>query len=287
MFFKILKYCIAILLVSVFVFYSCKEDEIPEEETKLNRCDSVASFISYCDSLDAQGIKNDYQFPIIPGMPEWVQLTMEQRDSVSQVPENILSEMCTHDLIETCFNYPFFLSTSFCDHFSSFWYHFIDLKNFNGIYELVSRCDAPQKLLAEYLEFDAYPYADSITNVKYKMHIQKKSEFLELFLVHENVITNLNNEELIALGNKAKVTFQVRNENLNIEFSISPTYSCYVLGRMMYFGNYEPCLKEIETNDQLKNFIITGSCVFYYNESWKFIMNNIDSYLTKLQTDEN
>lgn len=279
---KIFKYSFILLLGTISVIFSCTKKEIPEEEEEpeLTRCDSVAGFISYCDSLEKEGIFNDFKFPEIIGTEEWAQLTREQRDSAVQIPEDELVQMCTHDLIETCFNYPFLLS--FSERFDGKWNHLYN--DFNGIRELVTRCDAPEKMLKKYVDFE-YPYVDSISP-ELKFKIKNGIIFTELFLAQEDIVTNITNKELIILGQKAKELFQIKCEYSEIEFNISSAYSCYILGRMMYYGKYEPCLEEMETNLQLKNFILIGSYIWNYDESWEFIINNIDNYLNKIQTDE-
>ena len=70
----------------------CIIDEIPEGEiaeitrteevSELSKCDSVADFISYCDSLKKAGIVDDYKFPIVPGMKEWELISEAERISV-------------------------------------------------------------------------------------------------------------------------------------------------------------------------------------------------------------
>ena len=268
-----LTYSLGLVFVLLFLLTNCERNNIQKTEENDN---------AYCDSLEAAGIIDDYTFPVLPGTDEWEQLSREQRDSVLQIPEDTLQQMCTHGLIETCFNYPFLHHYRLYDHFSDWW---LMLNfDFNGIPALLERPDAPKKMLKEYLEFNEYPYADSIPNdIKIK-RIASKITFMEFFLAQEEILGTFTDDELVLLGEKAKDMWQLKNEYYHIEFSISPTYSCYLLGRMMYFDNYGPLMLELSSNDDLKSFIISGSNILYYYNAYEFIMDNIDDYLLQLKS---
>jgi len=76
-----------------------------------------------------------YEYPVKPGMPEWKEiLSHKERVKACQIPETMLTNMTTEDLIETCLNYPIFnemwFYNSMLDGFE------IAAKNFNGFQEL-------------------------------------------------------------------------------------------------------------------------------------------------------
>ena len=267
-----LLYGISICIGVILIHMRCTKEHVPVDEPTYDN--------AFCDSLEAAGIIDDYTFPILPGTPEWEQLNDEQRDSVLQIPKDTLAKMCTHGLIETCFNWPFLWHCMIYEHFDAWWYY-ID-HSFNGILTLSERSDAPEKMFKKYLEFDKYPYSDTITMFTTKKDIAAKLTFMELFFSREDILKEFSNKDKVSLGIKAKELWYTKVDYDTIEFSISPAYSCFLLGRMMYYDKYEPLVKEMSINKDLDDFIKIGSYIFYYNNSYEFIINNTDLYLSQL-----
>ena len=237
-------------------------------------------FEMYCDSLEALGIIDDYEFPILPGTPEYVALTPAQRDSVFQIPDTILKTMCTPGLIETCFNYPFLWHYRLWDYYVRWWDVLTD--RFNGVACLQERSDAPRKMLTQYLEFNEYPYSDTITWSSVKLVIGAKLAFIELFLSQKDVINALSSTEKHLLGVRANHFWQEKIDNYHIEFSLHPGRTCFLMGRLMYYDNYGPFIAQVSDNMDLGSFIKYGSEVFKYDESWEAILLHFDNYLDSL-----
>lgn len=243
--------------------------------------DEPSPFEIYCDSLEQAGIIDDYEFPILPGTPEYEALTTEQRDSVIQIPEAVLENMCTPGLIETCFNYPFLWHHRAFDYYKSWWDNLT--YRFNGVVCLQERIDAPVKMLSRYLEFNEYPYSDTITWASNKLDIGAKLVFIELFLSQQAVIEILSSQEKYLLGVRAKQFWQVKTDNYHIDFRLHPGKTCFLMGRLMYYDHYSPFLDEVSANNDLGAFITYGSDVFNYDESWEAIMLHIEHYLASLK----
>ena len=95
-----------------------------------------------------------YNFPIRPGTEEWNALKTEQeRIDALQVPECLLKEMSTENLVITCINYPAF------GHYTAYANVVVGMEqvisNFNGLQELMKRNDAPNKLMDFYFALDS------------------------------------------------------------------------------------------------------------------------------------
>ena len=266
------RFSFFIIILIMILFPYCEKVIISDEPSP---------FEIYCDSLEQAGIIDDYEFPILPGTPEYEALTTEQRDSVIQIPEAVLENMCTPGLIETCFNYPFLWHHRAFDYYKSWWDNLT--YRFNGVVCLQERIDAPVKMLSRYLEFNEYPYSDTITWASNKLDIGAKLVFIELFLSQQAVIEILSSQEKYLLGVRAKQFWQVKTDNYHIDFRLHPGKTCFLMGRLMYYDHYSPFLDEVSANNDLGAFITYGSDVFNYDESWEAIMLHIEHYLASLK----
>lgn len=266
------RFSFLIIVLIMILFPYCEKVIISDEPSP---------FEIYCDSLEQAGIIDDYEFPILPGTPEYEALTTEQRDSVMQIPETVLENMCTPGLIETCFNYPFLWHYNAWDYYM-WWWNSLN-NSFNGVGNLQERIDAPVKMLSRYLEFNEYPYSDTITWASIKLDIGAKLVFIELFLSQQDVIETLSSEEKYLLGVRAKQFWQVKTDNYQIDFSLHPGKTCFLMGRMMYYENYGPLIGEMSINNDLGIFITYGSDIFGYDESWEIILFHFDNYLELLK----
>lgn len=259
------------VISSIFALYSCNEQTVP----KLNYLD-----VKQCDSLEVQGIINDYNYPITPESPQWSSFTKEQQEMVLLIPEDTLQVMCTHSLIETCFNYPLMWQIANYPEFSDWWSKI--LVSFNGIPELLRRPEANEKMLNQYVNFNLYPYNPGAGDME-KIAIASRLTFMELFLAHETVVSDFTPEQQVILGNKAKQIWEIKNENLTLTGAITPTYSCYLLGRIMYYNNYGDFIIKCNTNSDLENFVKIGSYSDYYDNAYETIIESYGEYVAYLQ----
>lgn len=108
--------------------------------------------------------KDQYDFPIRPGSPEWGEFTTGQEMiDACQVPAIILDVISTNGLIETCFDYPL-LTNIFA--FTSIQYGTErQMENFNGFGKLIQKSDAATLMLArfKYMDAIAIPEGDDVT----------------------------------------------------------------------------------------------------------------------------
>lgn len=256
---------IIIILLVIFLF-SCEKQTVPT----LTYRD-----VKQCDSLEAQGIVNDYNYPIKPGSPQWGNFTDEQKEMVLLIPADTLQVMCTHSLIETCFNYPLLWQIANYNLFADWWTKI--MVSFNGIPELLQRPETNEKMLNHYLNFNEYPFSATANELE-KYTIATRLTFMELFLAHENVVSSFSDEQLIQLGDKAKLLWEIKNEQLPQDDAITPTYSCYLLGRIMYYNGYGSFIIKCNTNQDLENFVKIGSYNQFYNNAFETILESYASF---------
>lgn len=260
--------CTLVICISII---SCTEQTVP----KLTYLD-----VKQCDSLEALGIINDYNYPIKPGSVEWESFTPEQQKMVLLIPADTLQIMCTHSLIETCFNYPLLWQIANYPAFSDWWSQI--LLSFNGVPEMLRRPETSEKMLEIYISFNAYPYPAQTSDME-KINIAARLTFMELFLAHQNVVSTFTPQQQILLGNKAKEIWETKNENISIPGALTPTYTCYLLGRIMYYNNYGDFIIKCNTNSDLDNFVKIGSYSEWYENSWQTIIQSYTEYVAYLQ----
>jgi hypothetical protein len=140
-----------------------------------------------------------YDFPVRPGTTDWSNLsTEEERFNSLQIPDYLLKNMSTENLIITCINYPAF------GHYTAFnspqygMDHLI--KNFNGLQELLRRDDVPARLLSVYTEINST--AMNTKEISFDFE-DIRSCFFELILAQKEVIDKMTQEEQITLIQEA------------------------------------------------------------------------------------
>lgn len=90
-----------------------------------------------------------YEYPVKPGTTEWKALESKmERQKVSQIPEDVLEQLSTEELVETVLDYPFLIDMYAYDSFEQGFSAVSS--NFNGLKELLKREDAASKLLEKY-----------------------------------------------------------------------------------------------------------------------------------------
>ena len=120
----------------------------------------------------SQTIDTPYTFPITPNMEEWASFrSRDEMVAACQIPEEILSKLSTHALVETILTYPFlseitmFYRTQMeCDRELGFWRI---ANSFNGLQELLTRDDA-LSVLEDYGKFDDLTYNSNVLVIIYR-----------------------------------------------------------------------------------------------------------------------
>ncbi len=211
-----------------------------------------------------------YVFPITPdNTEEWRKLqSLDEKIEVCQVPEDILKNMSTEGLLETCFNYPLYINLVA---YNSLQQGFDSLCTFNGLQELLNRPDAGKCILKYYKNLDLGKLAknhDAPT-----LHII----FIETLLSQDAILSNMEqskrSEVLDVSINKAKTK---RNKFADI---YAERTSAFLIGRVLKKDN--PDFKEyLKKNEKIKKFIDKGENVNVTQEEWDGIVKKF-GYLGK------
>jgi hypothetical protein len=183
----------------------------------INNKTVVSAMATEPDSLlgtrNTDNKKSVYIFPIHPGMKEWQQFnTVQEMYNATQIPEHILHDMGTDNLITTCLNYPLLINISAFNTLQEGMYSLV--KNFNGLEELLNRKDAGDKLFSKYQQLDSEEVIreDATWSPEQKNDFIVKSIFLEMLLAQDKIISGISSHQRIALVKEALDKFEIKSK---------------------------------------------------------------------------
>lgn len=222
------------LLFSCFIIVGCeKEKEFNNELCTIERP------------------QDTYNFPIRPGSTEWRLLTTSmQMDSVSMIPDNILLNISTEGLIQTCMDYPRMVDFFASDNLNFQYAIEIITSKFNGLQELFDRSDAGPKIHAYYNQL--YPECEK-NNWSKSLGSPFLYAWIETIIAQNQILEQYDMEESKMLCSDALQVFQTKRL---LDYSIfSQKTSLLISGRVMLINEYAPFVQEYNTNIYLKHFI--------------------------------
>lgn len=175
-----------------------------------------------------------WDYPIKPGTEKWKTLaTGQAMIDVCQIPEDILQNINTVDLIQTCLNYPLkgnvYAYTNIKDGIEH-----ISLQ-FNGFKELLLRKDNFKnlKLKLEQSRVNLNDELLSDKNMAEKGKIILDFAIIESFLTFDTVLSNSDYNQVKQLAEVTKVILDYKLQN-NDKFGIlSLTSSSFLLGKIL------------------------------------------------------
>lgn len=156
-----------------------------------------------------------YSYPIVVGTAEWKALSIQERKERLQLPDNLLDNMRTEDLIEVCLDYPYALDYSAFDDYQT---GFMALyKQFNGLRELLSRDDLAEPFL---LRLDInWKKADLILEMidtaplKVGYYSSLSCMLFKLMLAQDAVINQMSHSQL-----RRMLDICIRNTDIEIAY---------------------------------------------------------------------
>lgn len=205
----------------------------------------------------AQIIDTPYEYPVKPGMEEWKQFhSGKQRATACQIPPDILQNLTTKALVQTCLNYPLFMEVIMANNLQD---GFNRLSNdFNGFQELLSRKDAGRYLLQVYQKMNLKKIDTSWSPVK-KGDISFKYTYIELLLAQPQILNNLSIEDKDLLKREAVIKFENKNKMKNIFGMFGLNTSALILGRIIRTEGKENILLNKVDKKSLNTFLSTGT----------------------------
>lgn len=196
-------------------------------------------------------ITTPYDFPLKPGMEEWKNLNSgKEMLDACQIPEEVLKNMTTQALAETCMNYPLYIDYLATNDEREGINRIIN--SFNGLKELSGREDGSKELINVYKKI---PILDSNAKAKAK---QENSPFqiifIELILGNNAFMNKMNENDLVHL--KATVLEKYQNKVDNDEvYSLYNTLRTLLLGAEVMAKQGSISAKTRSMDKDVSNFI--------------------------------
>lgn len=119
---------------------------------------------------------------------EWFAVSVQERVQLSQIPDDLLKEMSTDELIVSCLNYNLLVDLGL---YNSLQEGFAVLaKQYNGLQELLKRPDAGSRLLTLYKAIDLNKFSEEDRYCTLRMTL------IHTLLAEQSVLQTLNDKEV-------------------------------------------------------------------------------------------
>lgn len=199
-----------IILISILAIATSCSDDVINNSSAQYQSNNVELF----DSITTQ--------------QSWSKMTMKQKLTSCQIPENKLGELSTQELIELCAKHPL---NPVCNAYDNPMDGAkVVMNSFNGFNELRKRKDAAGKLLDFYegLDFSAYiksPYPITIPGLNGKLYSGSNITFMELLLASDEIseLYEPSNVERMKAISLRKIHQKFSANDVFGKTSISPT----------------------------------------------------------------
>ncbi|WP_297093186.1 hypothetical protein [uncultured Draconibacterium sp.] len=188
--------------------------------------------------------KVTWNYPVRPGTEEWKQLnSFKERLDAFNIPDDVLLEITTEELVKTCLEYPWWILITSRD-YNQEGYDFLK-SVFNGFRELEKREDAGRELIKEYEKMNPEDIYKFDTLVKQGV-FSFKFTYIELLLAQKDIVKSINDKDLGLLIKKSSSVYNAKSEAFEKYSFYGIASSCLILSRVL----------EVKRHD---NFIILGS----------------------------
>ena len=216
-----------------------------------------------------------WNYPIQYGTPGWEKFkTFGERINAYNIPDSLLKNMTTKDLVETCMRYPNIILLITRDNVQL---GYNDLRlMFNGFRELEIRKDAGGELIKLYQEIKP----EEIVNIKSpddRGDFSLKLSFLEILLAQKQILQNLNQEEAIHLFSVSNTVYEKKSSVLKYYERYGLTTPCLISGRLLDIQ--EPKLYKQLTLNNPHIHIFLNESIVSEKDDFGQIVNASKAYL--------
>lgn len=227
--------------------------------------------------VKSQQASKSYTFPVRPGSPTWNNFkSHDEMTSACQLPDDILKNSSTRDLISIYLDYPLLLDIAA---FNSLQDGFEQAQiNFNGLSELLSRTDLPNTAIEYYRTMSIDTVKKFTTPLQQGLY-SYKIWALEILLSQESVISSLSTD-------KDPIWLRITSSKLSEKRNISEVYggngvisTLLLSARLLQKSRYAPFIEEIGKNKMLAQFIKKATLID--SNGAKLIENATQSYLRR------
>lgn len=229
------------------------------------------SMLFFCFT-DFKACGQVYVFPVLQGTAQWKSFkTHQEMLKACQIPENILKNMSTADLIQTCLNYPLIGDV----------YAYSNVKNgieniskqFNGFAELFTRNDNFNSLMSEF-EQSRLILNDNLVSNKSdaeKGKIMLIFAIIESFLSFDAVLSKSDYNQKRQLAGIADEILNYKLKNRDKFGGLSITSTAFMLGKtlqkMNKFSKITPNTEKFLNNNIIADNSVVSEIVQTFNNS--------------------
>lgn len=216
-------------------------------------CLIVFGLVLFLNITMGQNQSQIYDYPIRPGTAEWEKLnSFEERRNAYNIPPQLLANMSTENLVQTCLAYPDFMLMMSRNSLQQGYDYLKTI--FNGFIELEQREDAVRELLKEYQLLnpaDIINYETPLEKGKFSFRFT----FKEVLLAQESILQNMDStteRELIKQclnHHEAKTNMPEHYASFNL---MTPAF---VLGRIMKLRSNEMFQDAFYTRKDVHDFV--------------------------------
>lgn len=214
----------------------------------------------------AQQSSGAYEYPIKPGSTQWKALNShDEMVEVSQIPNNIIREISTENLVEACLNYPLYGDMFAYDQLQKGFD--VVTAHFNGLQELIKRRDSGKILLYKYIKMD--PKALNVNwSIKKQGDYALKFYFIEILIAQNAILSTLQKTERESLLKECIRKAQEKIQNSQFYGTSSFTTIGLIVGRILLIEKFDLLGQRIQTDTKINDFLQDGSIpeATYVNE---------------------
>lgn len=197
-----------------------------------------------------------YQYPSIKrGTEEWNNLSREEKRAMLQIPENVLADLPTEELIQAYLDYPHVAIMAAYNNLQDGFERVY--RDFNGLRELLTREDAGKELIKKYQSMDPNNYNNS-TKASVGSFI---IDFIhiETLIAQEKILNQLTQSETNTLVAELLEKYQKKTEHFDIYGLYGLEINALPLGRLIRLksGSNEK-FKEIIKMPGMEQFLNTS-----------------------------
>lgn len=206
-------------------------------------------------SIAQQEVAWDY--PVKPGSEEWKTLkTQKEKLEICQIPENILKNIPTEELMELCFSYPLIYDVMA---FNSTQRGIDEFKNnFNGFNEFVQRKTAADLLIKRYSDIQPRGYDKNWTDVQ-KGYYSLQIIVTELFLSQNEIINKMTLGQKQGLARELLKKLEEKKDDKELYGKTSQMSIGFALSRILQSSGHQWKKLDEDTKSNIVRFTEHGS----------------------------
>jgi hypothetical protein len=245
------------LLIIAVSILSCGNDEV-----------SVC-----CSCREKAGLVSPYLYPQVDK-----QLPINERIARAQIPDKVLSGMCTPDLIESYLTYPFINSILLSNNVKSTFQS--ELDSFNGGRELFRRDDAFTQLIKRY-DANNFSNFDSTWTTEKKVSYKANLLILDVTLSQNQILNSASIESKNELLKSAMIVYKRRQLNPEL-FSINNTSNDFLIVNVLFSTDYLPFVQFVSSHPNFEKMVGGYMATAQTADEQSEFRRHFDNYLKTL-----